>query len=210
MPPLLDLCLIRPLAGATETPVLGVALLDEYLRFVASRCRPNTVLAAAYDLKVFFTVVGKQPEAVRPADVLAFVTAQRSGRSSIDGPLHAVRDHEAGGVSLRTVRRRLSTVSGLYAFLHARGDVSTNPVPRGSPPARQRLLHEASRARLRVRVDLRDLHVLPDQHRVPAHPPSPTRPRHQHGPAPPRRPLHRLLQRPQRKRSIPRPHRSPT
>jgi integrase/recombinase XerD len=52
MPPLLDVCLIRPLAGATETPVLGVALLDEYLRFVASRCRPNTVLAAAYDLKV--------------------------------------------------------------------------------------------------------------------------------------------------------------
>ena len=91
MPPPLDLCLIRPLAGATETPVLGVALLDEYLRFVASRCRPNTVLAAAYDLKVFFTVVGKQPEAVRPADVLAFVTAQRSGRSSIDGPVGARR-----------------------------------------------------------------------------------------------------------------------
>ena len=26
--------------------------------FLAGRCRPNTVLAVAYDLKVFFTVVG--------------------------------------------------------------------------------------------------------------------------------------------------------
>jgi hypothetical protein len=36
---------------------LGVALLDEYLEFLGGRCRPNTVLAVAYDLKVFFTVV---------------------------------------------------------------------------------------------------------------------------------------------------------
>jgi len=34
-------------------------LLDEYLDFLAGRCRPNTVLAVAFDLKVFFTVVGK-------------------------------------------------------------------------------------------------------------------------------------------------------
>lgn len=40
------------------------------------------MLAVAYDLKVFFTVVGKQPQEVQPADVLAFVTAQRSGRPS--------------------------------------------------------------------------------------------------------------------------------
>jgi hypothetical protein len=41
---------------------LGVPLLDEYLEFLAGRCRPNTVLAVAYDLKVFFTVVGKSPQ----------------------------------------------------------------------------------------------------------------------------------------------------
>ena len=40
---------------------LGAGLLDEYLEFLAGRCRPNTVLAVAYDLKVFFTVVGKPP-----------------------------------------------------------------------------------------------------------------------------------------------------
>ena len=40
---------------------LGHPLLDDYLRFVAARCRPNSVLAAGYDLKVFFAFVGKDP-----------------------------------------------------------------------------------------------------------------------------------------------------
>ena len=68
---------------------LGVRLLDEYLEFLAGRCRPNTVLAVAYDLKVFFTVVRKPPRQVRPADVLAFMTAQRAGgegRLQVAGP----------------------------------------------------------------------------------------------------------------------------
>ena len=68
---------------------LGVPLLDEYLEFLAGRCRPNTVLAVAYDLKVFFTVVGKTPRRVRAADVLAFMTAQRTGgegRLQVAGP----------------------------------------------------------------------------------------------------------------------------
>lgn len=38
---------------------------------------------------------------------------------------------------MRTVRRRLSTISGLYAFLVARGDVALNPVPRGLPTRRE-------------------------------------------------------------------------
>ena len=58
---------------------LGVPLLDVYLDFVAARCRPNTVLATAHDLKVFFTAVGKAPAEVTSADVLAFMTAQRRG-----------------------------------------------------------------------------------------------------------------------------------
>jgi hypothetical protein len=44
----------------------------------------------------------------------------------------------AAGVSARTVRRRLSSVSGLYGFLHARGNVTANPVPRGLPTRRER------------------------------------------------------------------------
>jgi integrase len=116
-----------------------VPLADVYLEFLGGRCRPNTVLAAAYDLKVFFSVVGKPPQEVRPADVLAFITAQRTGRG--DGQvvlLPADPGGEPAGVSATTVRRRLSIVSGFFAFLQARGDVAANPVPRGLPTRRER------------------------------------------------------------------------
>jgi integrase len=132
--PVSAVCLTRSRNAAGDLVVrLGVPLLDEYLKFLAGRCRPNTVLAVAYDLKVFFTVVGKPPRRVRPVDVLAFMTAQRTGgegRLQVAGP--------GGGVSARTLRRRLSSVSGLYGFLVARGDVSVNPVPRGLPTRRER------------------------------------------------------------------------
>jgi site-specific recombinase XerC len=127
--------LSRSRNGAGELVVrLGVGLLDEYLEFLGGRCRPNTVLAVAYDLKVFFTVVGKPPRRVRPADVLAFMTAQRTGG---DGRLR-LAGVGAGGVSARTLRWRLSSVAGFYGFLMARGDVSVNPVPRGLPARRER------------------------------------------------------------------------
>jgi integrase/recombinase XerD len=111
----------------------GIAVLDAYLEFLAVRSRPNTVVAVAYDLKVFFAVVGKAPGRVVAADVLAFVTAQYGG-----GPAQRLRIAGDGGVSARTVRRRLSSVSGLFAFLQARGDVEANPVPRGLPTRRER------------------------------------------------------------------------
>jgi hypothetical protein len=53
---------------------VGDPLLDAYLEFVAARCRPNTVLATAYDLKIFFAVVAKAPAQVGAADVLGFIT----------------------------------------------------------------------------------------------------------------------------------------
>jgi integrase/recombinase XerD len=115
-------------------------LADVYLEFLGGRCRPNTVLAAAYDLKVFFTAVGKPPDQVRPADVLAFITAQHSGAGRVGehGALQLVDSAgEPAGVSSATVRRRLSIVSGFFAFLQARGDVSANPVPRGLPTRRE-------------------------------------------------------------------------
>jgi integrase/recombinase XerD len=118
----------------------GVPLADVYLEFLAGRCRPNTVRAAAYDLKVFFTAVGRPPDQVRPADVLAFITAQRTGQVAGSGALQPVKaGGEPGGVSAATVRRRLSIVSGFFAFLQARGDVAANPVPRGLPTRRERL-----------------------------------------------------------------------
>jgi integrase/recombinase XerD len=133
MPAAVRLTRSRDAAGEVVAR-LGVPLLDEYLEFLAGRCRPNTVLAVAYDLKVFFTVVAKSPRRVRRADVLAFMTVQRTGG---EGRLQVAGSGE-DGVSARTLRRRLSSVSGLYGFLLARGDVSVNPVPRGLPARRER------------------------------------------------------------------------
>ncbi len=129
-----DPCLISSV-DAVGRPVIrvGMPLLDDYLDFVAGRCRANTVLATAYDLKVFFFFVGKAPEEVVSSDVLGFITAQRAGG---DRRLRPVADN--AGVSARTVRRRLSSISGLFGYLQARGDIANNPVPRGLPTRRER------------------------------------------------------------------------
>lgn len=127
--------LTRSIDATGRTQVrLGVPVLDDYLRFVEARARRNTVLATAYDLMVFFREVGKPPDEVTSSDVLTFMTAQRCGPG--EGPLRAV--DEDTGLSARTVRRRLSTVSGLFGYLLARGDVQANPVPRGLPTRRER------------------------------------------------------------------------
>jgi integrase/recombinase XerD len=106
---------------------LGDPLVDRYLEFVAGRARPNTLRAVAFDLKTFFTVVAQDPMAVAAVDVFEFLAHQRGDRSVV-----RLADGESG-LSARTIARRLSSVSGFYAYLIARGDtpVSANPVPRG-------------------------------------------------------------------------------
>jgi integrase/recombinase XerD len=116
--------LVSPAAGV-ERVVLGHRLVDDYLEVVRSRCRRNTLWATAYDLKVFFTVVGRDPVTVTVADVLGFIRTQR-------GAGKVVRLADGGsGLALSTVRRRLSTVSGFYSYLVAVGVVEVNPVLRG-------------------------------------------------------------------------------
>jgi site-specific recombinase XerD len=103
-------------------------VVDRYLQFVAARCRPNTVAAARSDLGVFFTVVDKPPVEVTVSDVLEFIAAQRRPRG--DGKVVRLADGEAG-LSARTIKRRVATVSGFFAWLTIIGAVSANPVPRG-------------------------------------------------------------------------------
>ena len=87
----------------------------------------------AFDLKAFFTVIGRDPVAVTAADVFEFLAHQRGDRAVV-----RLADRESG-LSARTIARRLSSVSGLYAYLVARGDtpVQANPVPRGLLTRRQ-------------------------------------------------------------------------
>lgn len=109
---------------------LGHPLIDAYLELVASRTRPNTLLATAFDLKVFFSVVDKEPAEVSSADVLTFIAEQRKPRR---GPKVVRIEDGESGLSARTIKRRLTSVAGFYDYLAVRGDagVSRNPVPRG-------------------------------------------------------------------------------
>ena len=127
-------CLVRFVSGSGQVRYrLGERLVDRYLEFVAGRCRPNTLRAVAFDLKTFFTVTGKDPVEVTAADVFDFLADQRGDRTVV-----RLADRESG-LSARTIARRLSSVSGLYAYLVARGDtpVRVNPVPRGLMTRRQ-------------------------------------------------------------------------
>jgi integrase/recombinase XerD len=122
--------LVLPEKGSSGAPCLGHRLVDDYLASVAARLRPNSTLAAAYDLKVFFTVTAKDPADVRPADIVAFVRAQRS--QGTDGTVVRLVDG-AAGLAVSTVRRRLSSVSSFYRHLVLVGEVGANPVQRGMP-----------------------------------------------------------------------------
>lgn len=127
-------CLVRVASGSGQVRYrLGEELTDRYLEFVAGRCRPNTLRAVAFDLKTFFTVTAKNPAEVTAADVFEFLAHQRGDRTVV-----RLSDREPG-LSARTIARRLSSVSGLYAYLVARGDtpVRANPVPRGLLTRRQ-------------------------------------------------------------------------
>ncbi len=116
--------------ASVGTGALGHPLVDSYLELVAARARPNTVLAQTYDLKVFFSIVQKDPAEVTHADVLAFIKAQRQPR--LGDKVVRIEDGEAG-LSARTIKRRLATIAGLHDYLIVRGDTQAarNPVPRG-------------------------------------------------------------------------------
>ncbi len=107
---------------------LGHPLVDGYLELVAARARLNTLLAQAYDLKVFFSIVEADPVDVVAADVLEFVSVQRQPR--VAGNVVRIEDGEPG-LSARTIKRRLATVAGLFDYLVVCGDVASNPVPKG-------------------------------------------------------------------------------
>ena len=73
-------------------------------------------------------IVDKVPADVTPADVLGSVTEQRKPKG--DGRVVRLADGESG-LAARTIKRRLSSVSGLFSYLVLCGDVTANPVPRG-------------------------------------------------------------------------------
>jgi integrase len=74
--------------------------------------------------------VPKDPTDVVTADIFAFITAQKKPRR---GPkVIRLEDGEAG-LSAPIIKRRLASISGLFAYLMTRDDllVERNPVPAG-------------------------------------------------------------------------------
>ena len=127
-------CVVR--ADGVRSYRVGDDLVDEFLEFAGGRARPNTVRAYAHDLKVFFTVVGKEPAAVTARDVVDFVAAQQRPRV---GAEKVVRISDGGaGLAASTIKRRLAAVSSFYGYLVVRGEVAANPVPRGLPTRKSR------------------------------------------------------------------------
>lgn len=110
-----------------EIPRLGDPLVDEYLRFVASRARTTPPLAQTFDLKVFFTIVGKTPTQVDTSDVFAFIQAQRLPRND---NVVRIADGESG-LAASTIKRRLASIAGLFSYLSERGLLDNSPVPQG-------------------------------------------------------------------------------
>jgi integrase/recombinase XerD len=127
-------CVVRSSSSSGQARYsLGHPLVDRDLEFVGGRTRANTLRAVAFDLKTFFTVVAKEPAEVTAADVFELIAHQRGDRTVV-----RISDGESG-LSARTIARRLSSVSGLYAYLIARGDVAVtaNPVVHGLATRRQ-------------------------------------------------------------------------
>ena len=108
---------------------VGHPMVDDYLVFVGARLRLNSWVSVAYDLKVFFSIVGKEPAAVTPTDVFVFIKAQRAPRR---GPKVVRLEDGEAGLSARTIKRRLASVSGFYAYLVARGDAGVKVEPGAS------------------------------------------------------------------------------
>lgn len=101
---------------------LGVPEIDAYLRFLKHRCRPNTWKSYGHDLQIFVNTIGKPLALVKPRDIFAFIQQQR------EMPLRRGHGEElvplSPGLSPRTIKRRLATISGFYVCVRASSLIS--------------------------------------------------------------------------------------
>ena len=104
---------------------LGQEQVDTLSRFRVGACSAEPDVASGYDRRCFLNVLRRNAASVSTSDVLGFITDQRGDRGVV-----RLVDGESG-LSARTIQRRLSSISGLFGFLLACGEVDANPVPRG-------------------------------------------------------------------------------
>jgi len=111
---------------------LGIPEVDTYLKFIQYRCRPNTWISYGYDLQVFLNTLTKPLGEITPLDILAFIEKQketpRRRAKTVKG--HILPDST---LCNRTIKRRLTTISGFYEYLRVFQlcSLKNNPVPKG-------------------------------------------------------------------------------
>ncbi len=131
-------CLVRSSVAAGGGAAMSWATRWSIVTWSSSRVGPDRtrLRAVAFDLKMFFSVVDKDPVEVTPADVF-----ELPGRVSAAIARWSGWRIGESGLSARTIARRLSSVSGLYAYLVARGDTRC-----GRKPGAAGSVHAAGRA----------------------------------------------------------------
>ena len=111
--------------------------------------RPATVVAHQFSPFIAYATFGWLPtgykllvggttRGVRPADVLAFITAQRTGGRAAWRAAAGGSDRACRCVEPRRCAGACRSCRGSSRILQARGDVAANPVPRGLPTRRER------------------------------------------------------------------------
>lgn len=110
---------------------LGVPEVDTYLKFLQQHCRPNTWISYGYDLQIFLNTLNKPIGEATPMDILAFIEAQR-----VTPRLRAKVNNSSppdSSLTNRTIKRRLTAISGLYEYLRVFQicQLKDNPVPKG-------------------------------------------------------------------------------
>jgi integrase/recombinase XerD len=103
---------------------LGVAEVDEYLKFLQYRCRPNTWVSYGYDLQIFLNFIRKPLLEITSADILAFIDSQQSAPNR-QGRTNGLSS-KGPGLSNRTINRRLAAVASLYEYLRVFHDLPGN------------------------------------------------------------------------------------
>ena len=125
-------CLVRSMDGSELVSItLGHPLVDGYLEFVGARGAVNTWLAVAYDLKVFFEVVAKEPAEVAAARRVRVLGGAARAAPWRAGGADRGRRAGVGGAHDRPAACRAWRACSSICSRVAMREWRRNPVPRG-------------------------------------------------------------------------------
>jgi site-specific recombinase XerD len=118
--------------------------INHFLEVIKLSRAYNTWISYVHDLRVYFEIVAKLPEAVTRADCLTFMKQQQEA-----------------GLSPATINRRLAALSSLFKELQLLGIVDQNPVQPGRagprPHRRSQSLYRRAAKRLPETIRSQDL-----------------------------------------------------